>query len=103
MARSVVISPPRVVRVLAVARRQPLENVIEIADRPRLELDGGDRGGGSDDEDRGDAGALRRRPNRGSGQARHVVRVALPLRLNAMSLAMHHAHNATGSTRSRRP
>src|SRR5436190_12805758 len=66
------------VLILAVPGRQHLQHPVEIGNRARLEFDRRDGGGGTDHENRGDAGAQVARLQRGRNDVRHVVRIALP-------------------------
>ena len=54
VTRPIVIPPARVMRIVAVARRQLFEHTIQIRDRPWLALDGRHRGGRPDDARRRD-------------------------------------------------
>src|SRR2546428_358355 len=56
VTRSVVVAPSEMMTILIVARRDLLEEAIQIRNRARLELDGRHRGGRADDEDRDEAG-----------------------------------------------
>ena len=66
--------------VVGAARRDVLEEPVQIGDGARFELDRRDRRGRADDEDRRDAGAAVRLGDGGGDKVRDVVRVALPFR-----------------------
>ncbi len=54
VAGAVVVAPAQMMPVVGIARREPIEQPVEVADGARLELDRGDGGRGSDDEHRDD-------------------------------------------------
>jgi hypothetical protein len=56
VAGSVVVAAPQMVAILTRSRCEPLEQLIHIGDRARLEFDRRHRGGRSNDENGDDAG-----------------------------------------------
>ena len=76
--------------VVGVARRELVEQAVEVGDRARLELDRRHGGGGADDEDGGDAGGGARSFATARRRAGDVVGVALPAGGDAEVVSVDH-------------
>ena len=99
VTRAVVVAPEQMVLVVRLARRQPLEYAVQVRDRTRLELNRGDAGGGTDDED-----GRRPRPRAGARDRRRdllgdIPRVALPFRGDLERLRRDHGRSIARRTR----
>jgi hypothetical protein len=91
VARSVVVAPALVVAVLVAARREALEDVVEVGDRARLEFDRGQGSRRSDDEDCRDPVGQEGLSNRASHLGGDVIGVSLAFGGDGATVGVDHA------------
>src|SRR5262245_51767514 len=91
VARPVVVSPPQVVTIVGVARRNRLEQTVQVGDGARLEFDGRHRRGRANDEDCSDPGRAGGFRDGSRYKLGDVVRVALAASRHVAPIGRHHS------------